>query len=288
MKRMGQLKRTGNVFLIGLMGAGKTTVGRALARRLGRAFFDSDHEIEARTGVRVPIIFEHEGEEGFRNRESEVIDDLTQRDGIVLATGGGAVLRPENRAWLMARGQVVYLCAHPHDLWLRTRRDKNRPLLQTEDPRGRLEALYAVRDPIYRETAHFIVETGRPSISSLTHTVMTLLGLDAEEQEMHRLHAPSSPVGAEADGDGVTASERDANEEGRTVAPVERRPGAEGGADAAHTSSATDTTHSADTSSTADAANPAVEPSNVAHSDASPAHPHHTLPATAGSDPVDR
>ncbi|MCY0388330.1 shikimate kinase [Robbsia sp. Bb-Pol-6] len=198
---MGQQKRTGNVFLIGLMGAGKTTIGRALARRLGRAFFDSDHEIEARTGVRVPIIFEHEGEEGFRAREAEVIDDLTRRDGIVLATGGGAVLRPENREKLMARGTVVYLCAHPHDLWLRTRRDKNRPLLQTEDPRGKLEALYALRDPIYRASAHFVIETGRPSINSLANTVMMQLDLAADgifdeeddDGEMKGLEAEAGP-----------------------------------------------------------------------------------------------
>ena len=132
-------KARANVFFIGLMGAGKTTVGRAIAKRLDRPFYDSDHEIEARTGVKIPIIFEHEGEGGFRARESLVIDELTQRDGIVLATGGGAVLDPNNRAWLSERGLVIYLRAHPHDLWLRTRRDKNRPLLQTDDPRAKLE-----------------------------------------------------------------------------------------------------------------------------------------------------
>ena len=118
-----------NVFFVGLMGAGKTTVGRAVARRLERPFFDSDHEIEARTGARIPVIFELEGEAGFRDREAQVIEELTAREGIVLATAGGAVLRPENRAALKARGFVVYLRAHPHDLWLRTRRDKNRSRL---------------------------------------------------------------------------------------------------------------------------------------------------------------
>ncbi|MGF7191707.1 shikimate kinase [Robbsia andropogonis] len=188
MNRMGQEKRRGNVILVGLMGAGKTTVGRALARKLGRTFFDSDHEIEARTGVKIPTIFEHEGEDGFRTREAEVIDDLTQRDGIVLATGGGAVLRPENRVRLMSRGTVVYLCAHPHDLWLRTRRDKSRPLLQTEDPRGRLEALFTIRDPIYRETAHCVMETGRPSINSLTASIIAQLGLDDERIATEAVH----------------------------------------------------------------------------------------------------
>lgn len=164
-----------NVFLIGLMGAGKTTVGRALARRLGRPFFDSDHEIEARTGVRVAEIFEREGEAGFREREAEVIDELTRMPHIVMATGGGAILREETRERLKARGTVIYLRSNPHDLWLRTRRDRNRPLLQTEDPRGKLEALYAARDPLYRACARFVIETGRPSVSTLVNTVVMQL-----------------------------------------------------------------------------------------------------------------
>ncbi|WJF90586.1 shikimate kinase [Paraburkholderia bonniea] len=157
------------------MGAGKTTVGRAVARRLGRPFFDSDHEIEARTGTRVPVIFDIEGEAGFREREAQVIADLSQQQGIVLATGGGAILREDNRALLHQRGLVIYLRANPHDLWLRTRRDRNRPLLQTEDPKARLEALFEIRDPLYRECAHFIVETGRPSVNGLVNMVLMQL-----------------------------------------------------------------------------------------------------------------
>ena len=164
-----------NVILVGLMGAGKTTVGRAVARRLGRPFYDSDHEIEARTGVRIPIIFEHEGEDGFRLREAQTIDELTQRRAIVLATGGGAVLRAENREHIKTRGTVVYLRATPHDLWLRTRRDKNRPLLQTADPRARLEQLFRERDALYRECATFVIETGRPSVNALVNMVMMQL-----------------------------------------------------------------------------------------------------------------
>ncbi|WDD96096.1 shikimate kinase [Burkholderia sp. FERM BP-3421] len=164
-----------NVFFVGLMGAGKTTVGRAVARRLDRPFFDSDHEIEARTGARVPVIFELEGEDGFREREAQMIAELTQRENIVLATGGGAILRDENRALLNTRGLVVYLRANPHDLWLRTRKDKNRPLLQTEDPKARLEALYETRDPLYRECAHFVIETGRPSVNGLVNMVLMQL-----------------------------------------------------------------------------------------------------------------
>lgn len=156
-----------NIFLIGLMGAGKTTIGRVLARERGLAFVDSDHEIVARCGVSIPTIFEIEGEAGFRRREAAMIDELTQRQGIVLATGGGAVLDPDNRQRLKTRGTVVYLHAQPHELWLRTRHDRNRPLLQTADPLKKLQALYAVRHPLYLETAHIVLDTGRQSVSSL-------------------------------------------------------------------------------------------------------------------------
>lgn len=164
-----------NVFFVGLMGAGKTTVGRAVARRLQRSFIDSDHEIEARTGARIPVIWEVEGEDGFRQREADVIDELSRRENIVLATGGGAILRAENREHLKSRGLVIYLRATPHELWQRTRRDKNRPLLQTDDPRGKLEALYKARDPLYQECAHFIVETGRPTVNNLVNMVLMQL-----------------------------------------------------------------------------------------------------------------
>jgi shikimate kinase len=171
------LDANANIFFVGLMGAGKTTVGRAIARRLDRPFFDSDHEIEERTGARIPIIFELEGESGFRDREAAVIADLSAREGIVLATGGGAILRAENRELLHTRGVVIYLRANPYDLWIRTRKDTNRPLLQTEDPKAKLEALYSVRDPLYRECAHFIVETGRPSINGLINMVLMQLDM---------------------------------------------------------------------------------------------------------------
>jgi shikimate kinase len=167
------------------MGAGKTTVGRAVARRLDRPFFDSDHEIEARTGARIPVIFDLEGEAGFREREAAVIAELTAREGIVLATGGGVILRSENREFLHSRGLVVYLRANPHDLWLRTRKDKNRPLLQTEDPKAKLEALYNMRDPLYRECAHFIVETGRPSVNGLVNMVLMQLEMAGITRKAH-------------------------------------------------------------------------------------------------------
>lgn len=164
-----------NVFLVGLMGAGKSTIGRQLARRLGTHFFDSDQEVVARCGVEIPVIFELEGEEGFREREVQAIDDLTQLSGIVLATGGGAVLRAENRARLRERGFVIYLHALPAVLFHRTRGDRGRPLLQTPDRRARLESLYAQRDPLYRETAHAVIETGKPSAAAVVEHIVALV-----------------------------------------------------------------------------------------------------------------
>jgi len=165
----------GSIFLVGMMGAGKTSVGRVLAKRLDKAFYDSDHVIEERTGVKIPVIFEIEGEAGFRNRESAVLDELTALPDIVLATGGGAVLNADNRARLRSRGTVVYLRATVRDLLNRTRHDRNRPLLQTADPRARLTELYDLRDPLYRETAHVIVETGSQSLTSLVTRLHQML-----------------------------------------------------------------------------------------------------------------
>jgi len=162
----------GNLFLVGMMGAGKTTVGRLLARRTKRAFLDSDHEIERRCGVPVPVIFDIEGEPGFRAREAQIIAELTAREGVVLATGGGAVLDAENRRWLAARGTVVYLHASPANLYERVRHDKNRPLLATPDPLAKLESLYTERDPLYREVADLIVDTGMQSAQTLARHLL--------------------------------------------------------------------------------------------------------------------
>lgn len=173
-----------NIFFVGLMGAGKTTVGRALARALDKTFYDTDHEIERRTGVRVPVIFELEGEAGFRKRETAMIEELSQLPNIVLATGGGAVLLPQNRAVMRSHGQVVYLRANVHELWLRTRNDKNRPLLQNGDPRTKLEQLFAVRDPLYREVATHIVDTGGQPVSAIVHQIEALLRDNKEQQKL--------------------------------------------------------------------------------------------------------
>jgi 3-dehydroquinate synthase len=164
-----------NVFLVGLMGAGKTTIGRILARKLGLKFVDSDHEIEARTGASIPWIFEIEGEASFRRREADVIRELTGQSGLVLATGGGAILNADNRAHLKARGTVIYLRATVHSILQRTAHDKNRPLLQTADPRKKLEELMAVRDPLYMEIADLVIDTGRPNVQSMVQTILTQL-----------------------------------------------------------------------------------------------------------------
>lgn len=159
----------GNLFLVGLMGAGKTTVGRALARKTNKTFYDSDHEIEARTGVRVTTIFDIEGETRFRDRETLILRDLVQRSNIVLATGGGAILRSENRQLLANHGTVVYLRASIDDLLTRTQYDRNRPLLQTSDPRRRLIELFEQRDPLYRDIAHLILDTTQQNVNLLVH-----------------------------------------------------------------------------------------------------------------------
>ena len=147
------------VFLVGPMGAGKSTIGKYLARHLGLEFVDSDTEIEERTGADIPWIFDVEGEEGFRDREQQVVEELTARDNIVLATGGGVVLRPENRRVLAARGFVIYLYATVDEQVRRTRRDRRRPLLQKGDPEEVLRRLMSIRDPLYREIADHIIET---------------------------------------------------------------------------------------------------------------------------------
>jgi shikimate kinase len=171
-------RRTGNIFLVGMMGAGKTTVGRRLARRLGRSFLDTDHEIQERTGVSIPTIFEIEGEAGFRRRESAVLAEIARGEDLVVATGGGIVLAEQNRRLLRQRGTVVYLRASVEDLFARTRHDRNRPLLQTEDPRAKLAELFAARDPLYREVADIIMETGRQSVQTLVRQL---------EKQLHAL-----------------------------------------------------------------------------------------------------
>ena len=161
-----------NIFLVGLMGAGKTTVGRALARETGKTFYDSDHEVEARTGVRIATIFEIEGEARFRAREHETLTDLVQLDNVILATGGGVVLNPDNRRLLAENGTVVYLRAAIDDLLARTQNDKSRPLLQTANPRAKLAELFEARDPLYREIADVVIDTSRQNVHTL---VMRLL-----------------------------------------------------------------------------------------------------------------
>ena len=154
------------------MGAGKSAVGKHLARSLHLKFADSDHEVESRTGVDISFIFEKEGEAGFRKREAAAIDDLTQRDNIVLATGGGAVLRPENRNCLGARGFVVYLYTTVEQQVTRTAKGRDRPLLEGGDPRDILESLLEIRDPLYREIADLVVSTDGRKVSSVVDEII--------------------------------------------------------------------------------------------------------------------
>jgi shikimate kinase len=154
----------GNLFLVGLMGAGKTTLGRQLARRLDKRFIDADHELEARLGGSIPTFFEIVGETGFRDREEAILGELTQLSGVVLATGGGAVLRPTSRSRLRDNGTVLYLHAEPETLWQRLRNSRHRPMLQADDPRNRLVDLYQLRDPLYREVASHVIESDRDAV----------------------------------------------------------------------------------------------------------------------------
>ncbi|MEO7392848.1 MAG: shikimate kinase [Ramlibacter sp.] len=163
--------------LVGLPGSGKSTVGRRLARRLDVSFSDSDHVIEQRIGCRIRDFFEHEGEAAFRDVEEEAISDLVSQDVGVIATGGGAVLRPANRSRLRAARHVIYLRSTPEEIFKRLRHDSHRPLLQVADPLGRMRSLYQERDPLYRETSHFIIETGRPSVAILVNKIMMQLEL---------------------------------------------------------------------------------------------------------------
>lgn len=170
--RIAPMNSRRNIYLVGLMGAGKTTVGRQLARRLGRRFVDVDHEIVERTGVSIPTIFEIEGEEGFRRREAQAIAELTSGTDVVLATGGGVVLNPDNRSRLHDTGWVVYLNVPPALLYERTRHDRNRPLLRVPDPKAKLEELHAVRDPLYREIAHLVVDGSHLVASGVVHYLL--------------------------------------------------------------------------------------------------------------------
>ena len=163
------------ISLIGLPGSGKSTVGRQLAKRLHLPFVDSDHAIESRLGCSIREYFEREGEEQFRNVEAAVLDELTRMPSGVLSTGGGSVLRAANRENLRGRSLVVYLKSSPDELFRRLRHDINRPLLQVADPLNRLRDLYLARDPLYRETSHFVLETGRPSVAALVNAIVRQL-----------------------------------------------------------------------------------------------------------------
>lgn len=166
-----------NIALVSMPGGGKSTIGRHLARRLNREFVDIDVVIEQRIGCSIRAFFEREGEGRFRDVEQEVIAELAKPLTLVLATGGGAVLRQANRQLLRDTATVVYLRSTPEDLFRRLRHDAKRPLLQVPDPLGRLRELHAARDPLYRQTAHFSVDTGRPSVPTLVNMILMQLEL---------------------------------------------------------------------------------------------------------------
>lgn len=167
-----------SVFLVGMPGSGKTTIGRGLARELGLAFVDLDQQIEERCGVKIPVIFEIEGEPGFRKREAQVLHEVTEQAGIVLATGGGAILAPENRQRLAARGRVVYLRASLDELYRRTARDRSRPLLATGDPRAKLKELMQQRCALYEEIADWVVDTGVASVNNVVQEIVNQIERD--------------------------------------------------------------------------------------------------------------
>ena len=183
--------QSGNLILVGMMGSGKTTMGRLLARHLGKEFVDSDEEIQKRTGVTIPHIFDVEGEAGFRQRETAAIADLLKRDNLVLATGGGAVLDMQNRSILTQNGIVIYLKASVHDLWLRTRHDRNRPLLQTGDPHAKLTELLNQRDPIYQQVSDIVIQSGKQSVHNLMLHLASEIE-DAGKQAKPQKHNPQA------------------------------------------------------------------------------------------------
>ena len=170
----------GNLFLVGVPGSGKSTLGRLLAKRLGKAFYDADSELERRLGVSIPVIFELEGEPGFRDREQAIIAECVLHTHMIFATGGGAVLRQVNRDCLKQNGSVLYLHATPATLWERTRRAKHRPLLQAPDPFERLKEIYAFRDALYRETADFVVESDQEQVIRLAQRLEQQLRASAQ------------------------------------------------------------------------------------------------------------
>ncbi len=166
------MQRIENIFLVGPMGVGKSTIGKQLAAKIGLEFRDSDLEIQKRTGVDIPTIFEFEGEAGFRKREQAILDELTRQRGVVVSTGGGVVLDAASRQYLTARGIVIYLLCSPEQQFARTQKDRSRPLLQTKNPLAKLQELMAQRDPLYRQVADHIISTERRNAASVTKEII--------------------------------------------------------------------------------------------------------------------